>query len=735
MVVGAVDDAAERDADAVADMVLRRLGNERSPEPAPADAAARVRRAAAPTETGPIGPEGGALDADVSSRIQRARGGGSSLAEPVRRRMEQGFAAAGRPADLSGVRVHRGAEASRLNEAMSAQAFTVGNDVFVHDSTDIASPAGERVLAHELAHTTQQPGGVHRLWSISEFKKNTSEGLLTQRSTAQIQIEKHLALYRAAAGEVPVTTESNQRMIDLVLEMKAMANSWIKSHQLDSETGKTDDPSRVKRMKGMRDFVAQCDAELSILARAKSQIDNTPVDVSGLTISAPSENAKKVSDHYNGTDATSAFRRLGMLIDAAAPLDGDSAELELSVKFPVAPGAFVGFEFAASVERDGDHVEVSVNLGVTGGGTAGVAELGGALGGYLKAKAKTGADAAELMSYGLFRRCRQSNLIPRELENALWGGSTGGYGWQRAENWSLDVERRILGEGSEAEVESGAYASFQAKGKAGPVELSGSAKGTIGTKIDAESLKTRKGGAGNANLKSGQHPTTGKKDTFDSRGAQKSVGVGTGGFELAFEASAGALAGGLTISSGWTSDGAHGKKTLKWTELKVEPELSFEVPANAKLPNVFTQSVLPHLAASLVKCYRIGIDETEAQAGAKATGLIAEQVADTANNIAGLATMSSELFEALKSEDPEVGTSYSASTTYTIGGELDFSKLLDKSGPVEGAITISVTKKSGVDKFVEVAGSADPFQMVEFSVSKASRILKIEFGEDGWDIG
>ena len=734
MVVGAVDDHAEREADAVADMVLRGLGSGRAPEIATAGAA-RVRRSAAPAAPGPVGPQGGALDADVAARIQRARGGGSELAEPVRRRMEHGFAAAGRPADLGDVRIHRGSEASQLNEAISAQAFTVGRDVFVHDSTDLASRSGEHVLAHELAHTTQSAGAVHRLWSIDQFKKNTSEGLLTQRSTAQIQIEKHLALYRATAGEVPITSESNQKMIDLVLEMKGMATSWITSHTLTSNDGTTkDDPSRLKRMKGMRDFSAACDAELATLARAKSQIDNTPTDVTGLTISSPTDGAKKVTDHYDGTDATSAFRRLGMLIDAAAPVNGDSAEVSLSVKFPVAPGAFVGFEFATSAERDNDYVTVSVNLGVTGGGTAGAAELGGALGGYLKAKAKTGADAAELMSYGLFRRCRQSNLIPRELENALWGGSTGGYGWQRAEQWSKDVETRILADpnGEESEVESGAYGAFQAKGKAGSVELSGQAKGTLGTVINAKTLQARKGGAGKDNLKSGEDPLTGKKDRFDSRGAQKSVGVGTGGFELSFGATAGGLAGGLKVASGWTSDGAHGAKTVKWSKLTVAPELSFEVPANAKLTNVFTQSVLPNLVAALVKCFRAGVVESEKQSGAKTTGLVGEQVANTANGIAGLATMSSSAFEPLKSADPEVGTSYSSSTKYTIGGEIDFSKKISGTGPVEGSISINMAKKSGVDKFIDVAGSADPLQMVDFKVNKSSRILKLSFDGASW---
>ncbi|HWL41637.1 MAG TPA: DUF4157 domain-containing protein [Ilumatobacter sp.] len=729
MVVGAVGDAAERDADAVADMVLRGLGNDRPAAPAP-PAAARVQRAVAPTASGPIGAAGGALDGDTAARIQRARGGGSALAEPVRRRMERGFAAAGRPADLGGVRLHQGSEASRLNEAMSAKAFTVGSDVFVHDSTNLAGRDGERVLAHELAHTTQNAGAVQRLWSIEQFQKNTSEGMLTAKSTAQKQIEKHLALYREAAGVIPVTSASNQRMIDLVIEMKAMANSWVSGHTFASKDGTSkDDPKRLARMKGMRDFVTQCDTELAVLARAKSAIDKTEVDASGLTVSEPSDGAKKVSDHYTGTDATSAFRRLGFLIDAAAPLEGDNAEVELTVKFPIAPGAYLGFEFAASVERDDGKVEVSVNLGVVGGGTAGAVEIGGALGGYLKATAKTGADAAELMSYGLFRRCRQSNLIPREVENLLWGGNSGGYGWQKAEAWSKGVETRILEAQDGSEVESGMYAAIQAGGKVGNVELEGEAKGMLGTRINKDSLTARKGGAGKNNLRSGKSM---KEDTFDTRGAQKSVGVGTGGFELSFSATAGGLAGEITVESGWASDGAHGKKAVKWDKLTISPELSFEVPGNAKLQNHFYGQVLPNLVAFMVKCFRAGVTRSEAEAGAKATGIVAESVANTANGIAGLATMSKDAFTPLASADPEVGTEYGSSTKYSIGGEIDLSKKVSEGGPVEGSVTINVSKNTMVDKFIDVAGSADPLQMVEFKLSKTSRILKLSFDGKKW---
>lgn len=60
-------------------------------------------------------------------------------------------------ADLGGVRLHTGARADQLSRELDADAFTTGGDVFFRrGSYDPATPAGQRLLAHELAHAVQQ---------------------------------------------------------------------------------------------------------------------------------------------------------------------------------------------------------------------------------------------------------------------------------------------------------------------------------------------------------------------------------------------------------------------------------------------------------------------------------------------------------------------------------------------------------------------------------------------------
>jgi hypothetical protein len=82
-------------------------------------------------------------------------GGGQPLAPPVRAAMEAALGA-----DFSAVRVHTDAKAARSAAAVSAQAYTVGNEVvFGHGAFAPGTSEGRRTLAHELAHVLQQRAG------------------------------------------------------------------------------------------------------------------------------------------------------------------------------------------------------------------------------------------------------------------------------------------------------------------------------------------------------------------------------------------------------------------------------------------------------------------------------------------------------------------------------------------------------------------------------------------------
>ena len=151
LMVGSVDDAAEREADDIARLVLSRLGTRGhvgdDVRRQPLAMATRIVRRTA------IGPAGGEVDSETARAITSARGHGRPLDAPMRTSMEGAFGT-----DFSGVRVHTDRRSTELNQQLQARAFTLGSDIFVNDASALRGHDGTHLLAHELTHVVQQTG-------------------------------------------------------------------------------------------------------------------------------------------------------------------------------------------------------------------------------------------------------------------------------------------------------------------------------------------------------------------------------------------------------------------------------------------------------------------------------------------------------------------------------------------------------------------------------------------------
>ncbi|CAG0933333.1 hypothetical protein TFLX_03003 [Thermoflexales bacterium] len=91
---------------------------------------------------------------NLEQRIAQSRGGGSPMPAETRAFMEPRFGS-----DFSSVRVHADGEAAQMNRDLSAQAFTLGQDIYMGAGKyDPGSGDGQRLLAHELTHVVQQTG-------------------------------------------------------------------------------------------------------------------------------------------------------------------------------------------------------------------------------------------------------------------------------------------------------------------------------------------------------------------------------------------------------------------------------------------------------------------------------------------------------------------------------------------------------------------------------------------------
>lgn len=174
--VGPVDDPFEREADTVAERVMR------MPDPAapvipegPAFSAvpiSQIQRACSDCDThddedeGVLRRKAESPGADTETAAE-ARPSGSHLTQGgfampagVRGFFETRFAR-----DFSPVRIHTGAEAARLNDSLGSYAFTYSNHIWLGQGHSVGPTS---LLAHELAHVVQQTAPALKLSSATQ---------------------------------------------------------------------------------------------------------------------------------------------------------------------------------------------------------------------------------------------------------------------------------------------------------------------------------------------------------------------------------------------------------------------------------------------------------------------------------------------------------------------------------------------------------------------------------------
>ncbi|MCH5374923.1 MAG: DUF4157 domain-containing protein [Planctomycetes bacterium] len=168
--IGAPDDRYEREADRVADQVMRmpadslpiREGEDQAVQTKPLDERTTplVQRQAEEEEEElqtkrADGSRGETQAAGLAEDFQQLRGGGEPMSDSLRSYFEPRFGY-----DFGGVRLHNDARAAAAAEQVNARAFTVGRNVVFGDGQySPNSIVARSLLAHELTHVLQQTGG------------------------------------------------------------------------------------------------------------------------------------------------------------------------------------------------------------------------------------------------------------------------------------------------------------------------------------------------------------------------------------------------------------------------------------------------------------------------------------------------------------------------------------------------------------------------------------------------
>lgn len=113
-------------------------------------------------------------------------------------------------ADFSGVRIHTGSYAENLSGSIHAQAFTHGNDIYFNSGKyNPSTGSGGTLLAHELTHTIQQ-GASHANNSTTVATKQVARKEIIQRSVAGVPSQLTNAAEKAKTVEGKIDANKPQ---------------------------------------------------------------------------------------------------------------------------------------------------------------------------------------------------------------------------------------------------------------------------------------------------------------------------------------------------------------------------------------------------------------------------------------------------------------------------------------------------------------------------------------------
>jgi hypothetical protein len=161
--------------------------------------------------------ESSVVDAKAGDLVAAARMGGHPLDGALRARLEAALGA-----ELGAVRVHTDEAADLAARALGARAFAIGEDIFfARGAYDPAGVAGQRLIAHEVAHAVQsrassasptegvaisEPGDAHEQEAddfAERFAQSSPAALLDRARASAVQ-----TIAGPAARRTPAATDA-----------------------------------------------------------------------------------------------------------------------------------------------------------------------------------------------------------------------------------------------------------------------------------------------------------------------------------------------------------------------------------------------------------------------------------------------------------------------------------------------------------------------------------------------
>jgi len=139
-------------------------------------------------------------------------------------------------ADLGHVRVHTDGESARLNQELNANAFTFGSDIYFGEGQyDVGSQSGKSLLAHELAHTLQQPDAANTIHRKIKVQPGVDFSTLSWTKEGNVYSKPEPIRDKALDLEILTSMLSSPRIFEIGEKTTAEAKLALGLHVIARE--------------------------------------------------------------------------------------------------------------------------------------------------------------------------------------------------------------------------------------------------------------------------------------------------------------------------------------------------------------------------------------------------------------------------------------------------------------------------------------------------------------------
>ncbi|MEO0538309.1 MAG: DUF4157 domain-containing protein [Cyanobacteria bacterium P01_A01_bin.123] len=213
-----------------------------------------------------IGKEGGAASEDVTSEIERAKGGGQKLDQGLQHRMGKAMGT-----DFSRVRIHTDATSDQINQTIQAKAFTTGSDVFFRQGQyNPGTKSGQQLIAHELTHVVQQGQAIQRTLApeeeaqIKNIKVSDDEELQKKPDSTSSSQASNLSGVIQRDGRSKLSPDAEDKGGGNITVVTRKSKGWFKNADLTEEQVK----KIQKSVKAAREIAANALTKVKALRTA-----------------------------------------------------------------------------------------------------------------------------------------------------------------------------------------------------------------------------------------------------------------------------------------------------------------------------------------------------------------------------------------------------------------------------------------------------------------------------------